>query len=178
MDKGHILVLGGARSGKSQYAEDLALKLGRQQAYIATANAQNNDEEMAKRIELHILRRKDDFSNIEEPLALAGAIKKAAKAHDVILVDCLTLWVSNLMSENRNVKNEAENLCEVLGEIKNTAVIFVSSEVGLGIVPQNKLAREFRDALGLLNQEMAKNCAEVRFIAAGLPLLLKGKLLK
>ncbi|MCF6344264.1 MAG: bifunctional adenosylcobinamide kinase/adenosylcobinamide-phosphate guanylyltransferase [Devosiaceae bacterium] len=178
MDKGHILVLGGARSGKSQYAEDLALKLGRQRAYIATANAQNSDEEMAKRIELHILRRKDDFTNIEEPLELAEAIKRAAKTHDVILVDCLTLWVSNLMIENHNVENETKNLCEAVEKIKNATVIFVSSEVGLGIVPQNKLAREFRDVLGLLNQKMAKNCAEVYFIAAGLPLLLKGSLPK
>ncbi len=174
----HILVLGGARSGKSQYAEDLALKLGKQRAYIATANAKHNDEEMTKRIELHILRRKDDFTNIEEPLELVGAIKKAAKTHDVILVDCLTLWVSNLMSENRNIENEIKALSAALEEIKNTTVIFVSSEVGLGIVPQNKLAREFRDVLGLLNQKIAKACTEAYFIVAGLPLLLKGSLLK
>ena len=176
MNKGHILVLGGTRSGKSQFAENLALKLSNKPAYIATAQTHFEDKGMAERIALHQQRRKDSFTNIEEPFELEKAILNVTQNHDVVLVDCLTLWASNLMGAKRDIALETKNLCAALQDIENSSIIFVSSEVGMGIVPNNELAREFRDQLGQLHQDLAKNCKNVYFIAAGLPLLLKGNL--
>ncbi len=172
----HVLVLGGARSGKSKFAEELALELADCPAYIATAKIHDHDEEMAQRIILHQQRRKDLFTNIEEPCELIETIRQAKQAHDVILVDCLTLWVSNLMLAKRDIANECKKLCLLLQELDRSRIIFVSSEVGLGIVPGNKLAREFRDYVGLLHQDLAPICTNVIFISAGLPLSLKGDL--
>ncbi len=259
MSGNHILILGGARSGKSKFAEDLALKLAGAEAgaergagaakkadvgektgagtradeiagtvkrtrarakagayeragggerikagaraveegrtnvrvgaagveggdcalpaYIATARALQNDEEMKRRILLHRKRRKNLFCDFEEPLDLIATITKASKNHKIIMLDCLTLWLANLMEDNRNIEQESENLRAYLAQMSETKIIFVSSEVGFGIVPQNKMARQFRDNLGLLNQQMAKLCKHVYFVAAGLPLILKGELL-
>ena len=174
MNKGHILVLGGAASGKSLYAERLAIRLGQRPAYIATA--QSHDNEMAERIVKHIGRRGDVFTTIEEPVELDRAIFDAAKNHDVILVDCLTLWVSNLMGHERDVVSATSRLFAVLEKIDSAKVIFVSNEVWLGIVPDNEMARIFCDLTGQLHQQLAEICPFVYFIVAGLPQALKGKL--
>lgn len=168
-----ILVLGGARSGKSRFAEGLARDTGFDRFYLATGRAW--DDEMRARIETHKAdRAKDRWTTHEEPVDLVGALKALDKPERVILVDCLTLWVTNLMmEEGRDVDAEGAALAASLTDIKAT-VIFVSNEVGLGIVPENKMARAFRDHAGRLHQAIAAEAAEVYFIAAGLPLKMKG----
>ena len=168
-----ILVLGGARSGKSRFAEGLARKTGLEKIYLATGRAW--DDEMRDRIATHKTDRADDgWTTQEEPLDLIGALKTLDQPGRVILVDCLTLWVTNLMmEEGRDVDAEGAALAATLGDIKAT-VIFVSNEVGLGIVPENKMARAFRDHAGRLHQAIAAQAAEVYFVAAGLPLKMKG----
>ena len=171
----HTLILGGARSGKSQFGERLALKLRPSPAYIATARA--GDREMKRRIALHQSSRSSRFTTIEEPLNLAEAITKAALEHEAILVDCLTLWLSNLMfSEAGAVEREIQNLLDVLASNNKARIILISNEVGQGIVPDNKLAREFRDNAGLMHQRVASVCRNVVFVTAGLPMVLKGTL--
>jgi adenosylcobinamide kinase/adenosylcobinamide-phosphate guanylyltransferase len=168
-----ILVLGGARSGKSHFAEGLARNSALEKIYLATGRAW--DDEMRDRIATHKADRADDgWTTHEEPLDLVGALKALDGSHRVILVDCLTLWVTNLMmEEGRDVDAEGAALAAVLDDIKAT-VIFVSNEVGLGIVPENKMARAFRDHAGRLHQAIAAEAAEVYFVAAGLPLKMKG----
>ncbi|WP_377275303.1 bifunctional adenosylcobinamide kinase/adenosylcobinamide-phosphate guanylyltransferase [Rhizobium sp. R86522] len=168
-----ILVLGGARSGKSRFAETTARNTGLDRVYLATGRAW--DDEMRARIETHKADRADDgWTTHEEPLDLVGALKTLDKPERVILVDCLTLWVTNLMmEEGRDVDADGAELAAILGELHAT-VIFVSNEVGLGIVPENKMARAFRDHAGRLHQAIAAEAAEVYFIAAGLPLKMKG----
>jgi adenosylcobinamide kinase/adenosylcobinamide-phosphate guanylyltransferase len=162
------LVLGGARSGKSAHAERL-IEAARQPAlYIATATA--GDAEMAARIAAHQARRGALWTTREASLDLVAAI---AAADRPALVDCLTLWVSNLMLAGRDVAAEGERLVEALAA-RRAAVVLVANEVGLGIVPDNALAREFRDRAGRLNQRIAAVADSVVFIAAGLPLTLKG----
>lgn len=168
-----ILVLGGARSGKSRFAEGLARNSALEKIYLATGRAW--DEEMRARIAAHKVDRADDgWTTHEEPVDLVGALKALDKPERVILVDCLTLWVTNLMmEEGRDVDADGAALAASLGELQAT-VIFVSNEVGLGIVPENKMARAFRDHAGRLHQAIAAEAAEVYFIAAGLPLKMKG----
>lgn len=168
-----ILVLGGARSGKSRFAEGLARDSQLDKFYLATGRAW--DDEMRARIEAHKADRADDgWTTHEEPLDLIEALKVLDKADRVILVDCLTLWVTNLMmEEGRDVDADGAALAAGLGELQAT-VIFVSNEVGLGIVPENKMARAFRDHAGRLHQAIAAQAAEVYFVAAGLPLKMKG----
>jgi adenosylcobinamide kinase/adenosylcobinamide-phosphate guanylyltransferase len=161
------LVLGGARSGKSAHAE--ALIGGAPALYVATA--QSFDAEMTERIRLHRDRRGANWRTIEEPLDLAGSLKANGVAGRPILVDCLTLWLSNLMLAERDVEAEAGRLCALLPVA--APVIFVANEVGLGIVPDNALARAFRDHAGRLNQRIAALADRVTFMAAGLPLTLK-----
>ncbi len=171
----HTLILGGARSGKSRFGEQMALKLSPSPAYIATARA--GDAEMKKRIAAHKSSRSDQFTTIEEPLNLAEAINGAALKHEAILVDCLTLWLSNLMfAEVGAVERGVEELLAVLEKTSAAKVILISNEVGQGIVPDNKLAREFRDQAGLMHQRVASVCKKVVFITAGLPMVLKGSL--
>lgn len=159
------LVLGGARSGKSRYAEGL---IGTRSAlYLATGEA--HDAEMAGRIQEHRKRRGANWTTRESPLALADALREADRP---VLVDCLTLWLSNLLGAGRNPDAETQALVEALPSLR-VPVIFVSNEVGLGIVPDNKLAREFRDHAGRLHQAVAAIASRVVFIAAGLPLTLK-----
>jgi adenosylcobinamide kinase/adenosylcobinamide-phosphate guanylyltransferase len=169
---GHVLVLGGARSGKTGFAERLAMRAGEHPLYLATAQAL--DEEMRERVRLHQQQRARRFSTLEEPLALATALKGAARQHDVILVDCLTLWISNLLGANRNVAEAVGELATTLAALDTSRVILVSNEVGLGIVPDNPLARTFRDLAGAAHQRLAEICAEVHFVVAGLPMTLKG----
>lgn len=168
-----ILVLGGARSGKSRFAERLAREMAFDRFYLATGRAW--DDEMQARIETHKADRAEDgWTTHEEPLDLIGALKALDKPERVILVDCLTLWVTNLMmEEGRDVDAEGAALAAMLADIKAT-VIFVSNEVGLGIVPENKMARAFRDHAGRLHQAIAAKAADVYFVAAGLPLKMKG----
>ena len=166
-----LLVLGGARSGKSLYAEERCLRDVGRKLYLATAEAR--DDEMARRIQQHQDRRGDDWDSLEEPLELVSALESNARTGCTILVDCLTLWISNLMMHERDVAQEVAKLSDVLPTLAGNTVL-VSNEVGLGIVPDNALARAFRDEAGLANQIIAGVCDEVVFMAAGLPLWLKG----
>ena len=169
MDPVVTLVLGGARSGKSRYAESLVEKTG---AGLYVATAQVRDGEMAERVRLHKDRRGDVWKTLEEPLNLASVIANHAGPNHMILVDCLTLWLSNLMEDGRDVGVETAGLCNALKEAKGP-VTLVSNEVGMGIVPDNALARDFRDHQGRLNQAVAAAADRVVFVAAGLPLTLK-----
>jgi adenosylcobinamide kinase / adenosylcobinamide-phosphate guanylyltransferase len=166
-----ILVLGGARSGKSAFAEGLMDASGLKKAYLATG--QVFDSEMESRVDLHKARRGTDWALVEEPLDLTGALKSLASPDTAVLVDCLTLWVTNLMMSERNLAVETDMLVEMTRDLPGT-VVFVSNEVGLGIVPDNAMARAFRDHAGLLHQAVAAVADEVYFVAAGLPLKLKG----
>ena len=172
MSARHVLVLGGARSGKTGFAEQLAMGAGIRPAYLATAQAL--DSEMRERVESHRRQRKGRFETVEEPLDLAAALETAAGQHDVILVDCLTLWITNLLGAGRDVASAVDQLSDALSGIESARVILVSNEVGLGIVPDNPLARTFRDLAGSTHQRMAEICDDVYFVVAGLPLTLKG----
>ena len=165
------LVLGGARSGKSRHAEALCEAAAASGTYCATATA--GDAEMAARIAAHRARRGPFWRTIEAPLDLAGAIRDASAPHAPLLVDCLTLWLSNLMLAGRDPEAEAAALEAACAGLAGP-VVLVANEVGLGIVPDNALARAFRDAAGRLNQRMAARADRVVFVAAGLPLVLKG----
>lgn len=161
------LVLGGARSGKSRFAEGLAASCA-SRTYIATAEA--FDDEMRDRIARHRAQRGEGWETVEAPLDLTAAL--AACRSGVVLIDCLTIWIGNLMFKDRDVLAEADRLCEAL-KAAGRDVILVSNEVGLSIVPENALARRFRDLQGIANQRLAAVADEVYFIAAGLPLTLK-----
>ncbi len=169
------LILGGARSGKSALAEKLAYASGHAVVYIATAQA--HDAEMAARIAHHRDRRPAHWQSVEEPLALADTLCAYAKADRCVLVDCLTLWLSNLLGDADNTRyaRECEALLDVLPALPGE-LLFVSNEVGLGVVPMGELTRRFVDEAGRLHQAMAERCERVLFVAAGLPLPLKGKL--
>jgi adenosylcobinamide kinase / adenosylcobinamide-phosphate guanylyltransferase len=169
------LILGGARSGKSTLAERLAHESRQAVIYIATAQAR--DAEMAARIAHHRDRRPAHWQSVEEPLALADTLRAYAKADHCVLVDCLTLWLSNLLGEadGGRFAREREALLDVLPELPGE-LLFVSNEVGLGVVPMGELTRRFVDEAGRLHQAMAARCERVLFVAAGLPLSLKGNL--
>jgi len=171
---GHVFVLGGARSGKSAYGERLALALGERPAYLATSQA--FDAEMQARIDRHRADRDPRFMTIEAPLDLVGALEKAEKEHDAILVDCLTLWLSNLMAADRDIKDSCDGLVGFLAGADQSRILIVSNEVGLGIVPDNAAARAFRDHAGHLHQAIARVVPQVVFVAAGLPMAMKGTL--
>ncbi len=165
-------VLGGARSGKSRFAETLAQNSGLERHYIATGQAW--DDEMRARIAQHRLDRGPLWITHEEPLALVATLQRVDAPGRVVLVDCLTLWLTNLMMEQDcDIAAESAALAKLLPTL-SASVILVSNEVGLGIVPENKMAREFRDHAGRLHQLIAANVAEVYFVAAGLPLKMKG----
>lgn len=164
-----ILITGGARSGKSGIAETKTLALAPRAVYIATAEAR--DAEMQARITDHQARRGPEWVTHAEPLDLVGALR-ATDGQGPRLVDCLTLWLSNLMFAGRDWQATAGDLVAAL-PAERDPVIFVTNEVGGGIVPENKLAREFRDAAGLLNQWVAAASDEVWLAVAGLPLKVK-----
>lgn len=161
------LVLGGARSGKSRFAEGLAPQTGTR-TYLATAEA--FDDEMRERISHHQVQRGAGWTTIEAPLDLAAALRGIET--DFVLVDCITVWLGNLMHHQREVRTHVAELCAALRECRAT-VVLVSNEVGLSIVPENALARRFRDEQGFANQRLAEIADSVYFIAAGLPLALK-----
>ncbi len=172
MTANHVLVLGGARSGKTAFAERLAMQSGVRPAYLATAEAL--DAEMRDRVHTHQRQREGRFSTIEEPIRLGETLRIAAQGHDVVLVDCLTLWITNLLGAGEDVAGAVDELTRTLASIETTRVILVSNEVGLGIVPDNPLARSFRDLAGSTHQRLGEICSDVYFIVAGLPLTLKG----
>lgn len=173
------LVLGGARSGKTRHAlalcEGWHADQGLAPHYVATAQA--FDAEMADRIAQHKQERGPHWTTVDAPHALAGAIASLDRPGNCILVDCLTLWLTNVMLRDENDPDAADaagtKLVALLDEVRAPTVL-VSNEVGLGIVPENALARRFRDEAGRLNQRVAATAGQVVFIAAGLPLVLKG----
>ena len=166
------LVLGGARSGKSRHAEQRARQSGLEVVYIATGAAR--DEEMAARIAHHRARRPAEWLTVEEPLSLAEALRSHTAPERFVLVDCLTLWLSNLLEAGEErFREEREALLETLPALRGD-VCLVSNEVGLGLVPLNPLARRFVDEAGWLHQELAACCERVVWVVAGLPQVLKG----
>jgi adenosylcobinamide kinase/adenosylcobinamide-phosphate guanylyltransferase len=164
-----ILVLGGARSGKSRHAERLICEYPPPWTYIATAEAL--DDEMGERIAQHRARRDERWQTIEAPRALADAVRNTP-ADQPLIVDCLTLWLSNRLLGDADLDQDMSGLSEVLA-LRTAATIIVANEVGLGIVPDNALARRFRDAAGKANQMLAAQADRVEFVAAGLVLRLK-----
>jgi adenosylcobinamide kinase/adenosylcobinamide-phosphate guanylyltransferase len=168
------LVLGGARSGKSRHAEGLIEDAAGDAVYLATAEARDN--EMAERIQRHRRRRAAQsptrWQTVEEPLALAARLAEMARPGRPILVDCLTLWLSNLLLAGRDIAAETAGLIAAIPVLAGPLVL-VANEVGLGIVPDNALARDFRDRAGTLNQAVAAAADRVVFVAASLPIVLK-----
>lgn len=164
------LVLGGARSGKSRYAESLIVALPPPWTYVAAAEA--GDAEMAARIAAHRSRRGDGWQTVEAPHDIADAL--AAAGEGPLLVDCLTLWLSNLMLADADLEKQFARLEQALAQVE-APVVLVANEVGSGIVPDNVLARRFRDAQGQLNQRIAAKADRVVLVVAGIPLVLKGE---
>ena len=166
------LILGGVRSGKSRYAGELAAAHGRAVTVIATGAAQ--DEEMAARIQAHRASRPAHWSVIEEPLRLAAALRTAAVPGGVIVVDCLTLWLSNLLclEDEGLLRRESADLMDALPAL-DTDCVLISNEVGFGIIPASALARRFGDEAGALHQRLAQLCDRVVLMVAGLPVTLK-----
>ncbi|MDY0041017.1 MAG: bifunctional adenosylcobinamide kinase/adenosylcobinamide-phosphate guanylyltransferase [Desulforhabdus sp.] len=169
-----IFVTGGARSGKSDFAQDLAEKQEGARLFIATA--QPFDEEMHRRIEAHRSRRGDRWDTVEEPIHIGRIVGSAARAYETVLLDCMTLWVSNLMGAYPQEEDKVEEVVdEFFANLDGFAGIFIAigNEVGLGIVPDNPLARTFRDRLGFLNQRMARRADSVYVMVAGIPIHIK-----
>lgn len=165
-----LLVLGGARSGKSRYAEARIRSASASPVYIATAQAY--DDEMVERIARHREDRGGGWRTVEAPLDLPATIEAERGGGTAVLVDCLTLWTSNLLLVDRDIDDATGRLLAAI-RAHGEPLVLVSNEVGLGIVPDNALARRFRDAAGRINQAVAAAVDEVQFIAAGLPLRLK-----
>ncbi|TQF00379.1 MAG: bifunctional adenosylcobinamide kinase/adenosylcobinamide-phosphate guanylyltransferase [Spiribacter salinus] len=170
--KKSILIIGGARSGKSTLAERKALQCCGRAIYIATARVQGGDSEMTDRIAAHKARRSDQaWDDREAPTDLVAALRETDGGVPR-LVDCLTLWLTNLMLDGADWQAEVDMLIQTFSE-QTAPVVFVSNEVGLGIVPENRLARTFRDAAGYLNQAVAEACDEVWLAVAGHPMRVK-----
>ena len=168
------LILGGCRSGKSRFAEQRARRYQRR-LFIATMQA-GDDPELHQRIRHHQESRGNGWETEEEPLRLVEAIENRAAATDIILVDCLTLWLSNCLLDDQSddeIMQQVSSLSQAIQKLK-TPLLLVANEVGLGLVPDSVLGRRFRDLAGWCNQQVAGCCQEVVFMAAGLPLRLKG----
>ena len=166
---GYTFILGGARSGKSQYAERLIETFPAPWVYLATAQA--FDDEMKMRIAHHSARRSQEWRTVDTPYDLADAVLQIPEEQPV-LVDCLTLWLTNIMLAEHDIESESAKLLISFRQRRGPLVV-VSNEVGLGIVPDNALAREFRDAAGRLNQAVAAQAAHVFFMVSGLPMTVK-----
>jgi adenosylcobinamide kinase / adenosylcobinamide-phosphate guanylyltransferase len=172
MSKEIILITGGARSGKSRYAEQRVGEMGGRRLYVATA--ESKDEEMVQRIAEHRQRRGNQWRTIEEPLELTQALLAEHGKTDCALVDCLTLWISNLLirRDDKYASEKVEELIEKLPQL-NFHLVFVTNEIGWGIVPDNPLARKFRDLAGWINQRVAQAANEVILMVAGMPMIAK-----
>ncbi|MDP2943506.1 MAG: bifunctional adenosylcobinamide kinase/adenosylcobinamide-phosphate guanylyltransferase [Candidatus Omnitrophota bacterium] len=167
-------ILGGARSGKSRYAAEIAKKLGEKTVFIATATAL--DEEMKERIRLHKISRPKSWSLIEEPLNLSKVLLKSKPSYDTALIDCVGLWISNLLMANMKdgeIERKLKELTDSILKAKFSLVIIVSNEVGTGLVPADPVSRRFRDLVGLANQIMAAGADEVIMMQAGIPVRIK-----
>ena len=184
-----ILITGGARSGKSTFALKNASSVPGKKAYIATAEAL--DEEMAERIELHKKQRGKEWDTYEEPVRIADLIREAGDRYCGIVLDCLTLWLSNIMIRTQDrehgiqaTETEIKKFLDALNRFRDSSVrspvgtcslFLVSNEVGMGIVPENEMARKFRDLAGILNRTIAETADEVYMVVAGIPLKIKGE---
>lgn len=171
--KEKILVLGGCRSGKSDHALNLAENMGSRRIFVATCVPQ--DDEMRKRVKRHQAERSDAWQTLEIPVDLTGAIAAHSLEADVMLVDCLTLWMSNLLMETEDVDRIRQQIDRLAHAVQNAphAIVLVSNEVGAGIVPENRLARLYRDLAGWTNQAMAAACDRVIWSVAGIPVTIK-----
>lgn len=167
---GTTLVLGGTRSGKSIFAENLLSSSDNGRIYIATAHAY--DDEMSERIAIHRDRRRGAWETVEEPLALVDAIRGAAHPGRAILVDCLTHWLTNLMMAEASIEREVASLVQLIHGLK-VPLVLVSNETNLGIIPENAMARRFVDFSGSMNQSIATAAGTVYFVTAGLPMQMK-----
>jgi len=172
-DSTKILILGGCRSGKSSHALQLAESMGPRRVFVATCVP--HDEEMQRRVDLHRQERGDSWTTREVPVDLAGTIRNTDSSTDVMLVDCLTLWLSNLLMENDDEDRIRESIRDLADAVGSAAcgMILVSNEVGAGIVPENRLARHYRDLAGWTNQAMAAACNRVIWTVAGIPVTIK-----
>ena len=173
--KKKIFVLGGCRSGKSSYALETAQKFsGDNRVFIATCIP--HDDEMKQRVARHQAERSQAWETVEAPLLLPEAITEKSRTADAIIIDCLTLWVSNLLMESTDSKKLEMPIPRLTEAIENSqcALVLVSNEVGHGIVPENKLARQFRDQVGFVNQAVAGCADEVIWTVAGIPVTIKG----
>jgi adenosylcobinamide kinase / adenosylcobinamide-phosphate guanylyltransferase len=174
IDRPHsILVLGGSRSGKSEFAENLVADQYEKKTYVATMQA--GDDELQVRIGNHKKRRGEDWKLIEEPLQLFNVLMGDINTTEVFLVDCITMWLTNMLMKNYSDADITEQVKQVkeISQQRLRSIVFVANEVGLGIVPESQLGRRFRDLAGWTNQELAKGCDDVFFVAAGCPLKLK-----
>jgi adenosylcobinamide kinase / adenosylcobinamide-phosphate guanylyltransferase len=175
MEKRMIFITGGCRSGKSRYALHYANQHFSKKLFLATSEAL--DEEMAQRIKNHKKVRGPEWQTIEEPVDIVNKIKEDGSESEVILIDCLTLWLYNLLMRWDNdlrIIEETEKLIEIIKQ-SPTSFILVSNEVGMGIVPADPLSRRYRDLLGIINQKIAEALDTVIFMVSGIPLFLKGK---
>lgn len=175
-----VLVTGGARSGKSRFAERYAAKYGKKVAYIATAGVY--DEEMAYRVKLHRDRRPKEWKTWEAPIDAHLALREAGEEHDMVLFDCLTIYIGNLLCAAEHIDDSAENyrsvrekVCRLIEQAEKNegTTIFVTNEVGAGIVPDNRLSREYRDVAGIANQLMGRCAKEVYLVVCGLAVDIK-----
>jgi len=166
------LVLGGARSGKSRYGEQLAKDSGLEVIYVATAQAY--DDEMVKRIEQHKLDRPDHWQSIEEPINLPKIIEESSQSTNVILVDCLTLWLMNLLEAKLDIPTQVDILLSALDQSKSQ-VIMVSNEITMGVVPMGEMSRQYVDELGRMHQRIAELAQQVTLMVAGIPMSVKGE---
>lgn len=188
MESRIIFITGGARSGKSRFAITEASKIIGRRAYIATAEPL--DDEMKERIERHKMERGDEWDTYEEPIEIATVLQEIRDRYNVIVLDCMTMWLSNLLIGTQNTEyriqtaeTEIKDFLETIKSLKNSFVrnpssnncsmFIVSNEVGMGIVPDNEMARRFRDLAGFLNQKVAEIADEVYFLVSGIPLKIK-----
>jgi adenosylcobinamide kinase / adenosylcobinamide-phosphate guanylyltransferase len=175
MEKKTVLITGGCRSGKSHYALDYANRHFSRKLFLATCEVL--DDEMAQRVENHRKTRGPEWETVEEPVEIVERIKQYGEKVEVILIDCVTLWLSNLLMKGEadsKVMDEVDRFVEILGQ-NRTSFVIVSNEVGMGIVPADPLSRRFRDLAGTANQRIVHGVDTVIFMVSGLPLFLKGK---
>jgi adenosylcobinamide kinase/adenosylcobinamide-phosphate guanylyltransferase len=166
-----VFILGGARSGKSTFALREVSCIEGKKAFIATAQAL--DDEMRLRIDNHKKERGNAWVTFEEPLYISRLIQDVRNSHDVVLIDCLTLWVSNIMHAGFDINKTVSEFVDVISQDCPTLLCIVSNEVGMGLVPEKELARTYRDNLGYINRKVAEVATDVYFLAAGIPLRIK-----